>query len=180
MPWLAVPFKDDQLRSVLSRKFNVSVLRVSFTQQLPGFGVADWHTLSCQHTKPWQRRAGQQRAAQRRAGQRRAAQRHKHGWATACSALISSITATCCSLWHLQNGRLEAHQVRLSRLSVLWPRPWHGMVRRMTPHSVAQRCMARRGVTSHGLETAVCITLRVTDLSAADDCRCKASLSSSC
>lgn len=24
MPWLAVPFKDDQLRSVLSRKFNVS------------------------------------------------------------------------------------------------------------------------------------------------------------
>lgn len=25
MPWLAVPFKDDQLRSVLTRKFNVSV-----------------------------------------------------------------------------------------------------------------------------------------------------------
>lgn len=24
MPWLAVPFQDDQLRSVLSRKFNVS------------------------------------------------------------------------------------------------------------------------------------------------------------
>lgn len=25
MPWLAVPFKDDQLRSVLSRKFNVGL-----------------------------------------------------------------------------------------------------------------------------------------------------------
>lgn len=28
MPWLAVPWKDDQLRSVLSRKFNVSLIAV--------------------------------------------------------------------------------------------------------------------------------------------------------
>lgn len=30
MPWLAVPFKDDQLRSVLSRKFNVSARACMF------------------------------------------------------------------------------------------------------------------------------------------------------
>jgi hypothetical protein len=39
MPWLAVPFKDDQLRSVLSRKFNVSPVSGSMTGAVTSSGM---------------------------------------------------------------------------------------------------------------------------------------------